>query len=405
MRVLVVSQYYRPEEAPIVVGVAEGLVGRGHQVRALTGFPNYPAGVLFEGYRQRWRWRELISGVDVLRVPLFVDHSQSGLRRALNYLTFGVSAATAYSHGRGAEVVYVYATQMTAAFGPWLWRFAGGPPYVLHVQDLWPDSVTGSSLVRPGVVSRIVHGLLTPWLRSVYRRSHGVIAIAPQMLETLAARGVRRDALHLVHNWADVAQPLVDVDGGMGLGGRVVMYAGNVGDMQDLDTVVRAAARLGDDGLTLRIVGDGVALPRIRALSESLGVKNIEFRDRVPMNEMAALYATADYSLVTLKDLPVFEGTIPSKLQASLAYGAPVITTIRGDVRKLVREHRVGFTADPESVSSLEEAFRRALGLSASDRSEMAERALLLYARQFSKKSGLDHIERVLSQPALGKGN
>ena len=120
-----------------------------------------------------------------------------------NYVSFGLSAATARSFAREVDVVYVYATQMTPALGPWLWRLTGGAPYVLHVQDLWPDSITGSSLVKGGLGARVVDAALTLGSPSVYRHAAAVIGIAPTMVETLIKRGVDRRKAHLVYNWAD----------------------------------------------------------------------------------------------------------------------------------------------------------------------------------------------------------
>lgn len=156
MRVLVLSQYYPPEGALIPSAIAEGLSGRGYKVKVLTGFPNYPEGELFEGYEMKWREKSRHGEVEVLRVPHYANHSEHAIRTSLNYVSFGLSAATARRYARDADVIYVYATQMTPALGPWLWKITGGAPYVLHVQDLWPDSITGSSLVKGGLAPRVV---------------------------------------------------------------------------------------------------------------------------------------------------------------------------------------------------------------------------------------------------------
>lgn len=401
MKVLIVSQYYLPENVHIAPSLARCLAEQGHQVRVLTGYPNYPEGRLFEGHSQRWRTREREGQVDVLRVPLWIDHSQSALRRTLNYGSFGLSAATARSFAKGADVIYVYATQMTPALAPWLWRPVGGAPYVLHVQDLWPDSITGSSLVGGGGAGRAVDRLLAPWLSSVYRRASAVIGIAPTMVETLVQRGVDPSRVHLVYNWAEEdSVPAADKTGATPEPARFtnVLYGGNVGDMQDLETAVRAAHAASDVGVRLQIVGDGVALSRIRALADQLGATNIEFHGRVPRASMNAFYGEADYALVTLKDLPAFRGTVPSKLQASLSQGLPVITTVQGDVRALVDDLAIGYTADAESVPSLEQAFRAAAANAGNKRSAMASRARLAYTSRFSQAAGIAAIESILEQ-------
>jgi len=399
MKILIVSQYYAPENVAIPSTLARSLAAKGHRVTVLTGYPNYPEGRLFDGYRQRWRSREADGTVDVLRVPLWIDHSQGAVRRTLNYTSFGLSAATASDLGRDADVIYVYATQMTPALAPWVWRVIGGAPYVLHVQDLWPDSITGSSLVS-GRAARLVNAVLAPWLSAVYRRAAAVIGIAPTMVQTLIGRGVDPIRAHLVYNWAD-EQPFADAAGEPPRqSGTSILYGGNVGDMQDLETAVRAAHQARDAGVTLTIVGDGVALPRVRAVAEQLGSTNVTFLGRVAPEQMGAYFRSADYALVTLKDLPAFRGTIPSKLQAALSHGKPVVTTVQGDVRALVDELGVGFTADAEDVDALEVAFRRAAALSGRARADMAVRARSAYSGRFSLEAGVAAVEEILQAAA-----
>lgn len=395
MKVLVLSQYYPPENTLIAPTLARELANQGHRVRVLTGYPNYPEGRLFDGYSQQWRHREADGAVEVLRVPMWLDHSQSPVRRAVNYASFGLASATARSFAKGADVIYVYATQMTAAFGPWLWSLVGGTPYVLHVQDLWPDSITGSSLVGERA-SKAIDGLLAPWLSSVYQRASAVIGIAPTMVDVLVERGVDRKKTHLVYNWArEDSLPSGVRASGATRGRTRVLYAGNVGDLQALDVAVRAAHDARDSGVDLTILGDGVALPRVKALADELQAPNVSFSGRVPRARMSAYYDEADFALVSLRDLPAFRGTIPSKLQAALSHGVPVVSTVQGDVRRVVEEEAVGFTAEAEDVSSLAAAFRAA-GAESHSRAGMAARARDLYSRRFSQTAGITSISEIL---------
>lgn len=408
MRLLIVTQYYSPEQTLIAPTIARELSRQGHQVRVLTGYPNYPEGKLYDGFKQRWRQREKDGLVDVLRVPLYVDHSQRAVHRSLNYLSFGASAATARNFARGADVIYVYATQMTPAFGPWLWRLTGGAPYVLHVQDLWPDSITGTSMITRDIAARVLDSVLTPWLRSTYRHAAAVIGIAPTMVRTLVERGTLEDRAHLVYNWAkETSTPPSSGSSNAKVSrdSTGILYAGNVGDMQDLETAVRAAHLARDTGIELTIIGDGVALPRVRALCADLGASNVHLQGRVPRDQMGTIYGTADYALVTLKDLPTFRGTIPSKFQAAVSHGVPVIATVHGDLQNLVKALGVGFTANAEDDESLAGAFRAAATQSEAERSQMAERARAAYVREFSQASGVEAIAKILIDAARYRGH
>lgn len=398
MKILVVSQYYPPEGVTIPAEIAQGLADKGHDVRVLTGFPNYPSGKVFLGYKQSWRSKESDGQVRILRVPLITDHSTSALLRMINYLSFALSSATARNYAKSADVTYVYATQMTPAFGPWLWRKLGGAPYVLHVQDLWPESILESSMVGETKLGKFIKTVLNPWLSNVYKNAAAIIGIAPSMVSTLKKRGGDPQNMALIYNWADDSVKLQEPHGESD--STEILFAGNIGDMQDLETVVRAAHLVEDIPVHVTIVGDGVARERVSNLAEELGCRNVSFRGSVPREEMAGIYADADFSLVTLRDLEVFRGTIPSKFQASISHGLPVITTVQGDLRRLVEDHNVGLTSDAEDAESLAQSFRRAHAMSVNDYQDLRKRARQTYIDHFSRRAGIDAVETVLTNAA-----
>jgi len=403
VRVLVLSQYFTPEPVPIPAEVAESLSIRGHSVRVLTGFPNYPAGALYEGYHQKRGHREQHGTFEVLRVPMIIDHSQNVLKRMTNYASFALSALSVRRFSKDADVVYVYATPMTAAIPAWVWRLTLRVPFVLHVQDLWPDSVLGSSMVGEGRVARLISRVLSPWLRSMYRKAAAVIGIAPTMVSTLIERGSPAATTTLIYNWAGDADDVVARPVRDGAPVRVV-YAGNVGAMQDLGTAIRAAHAAKDAGVHLEIVGDGVAREDLQTLARELGADNVSFHEPVPRDRMPEIYDRTDVALVSLKDLPVFRGTIPSKFQGVLAAGLPVLTTVQGDVRDFVERHGLGFTADAEDVAALESSMRAVATSSAEERGQMAASAVRAYRESFTRESGMDRIENVLLESARRKG-
>ncbi|GAB3690262.1 glycosyltransferase family 4 protein [Corynebacterium nasicanis] len=400
MKILVLTQYYPPEGAAIPAEIAQGLSERGHEVRVLTGFPNYPEGKIFPGYRQRWRSREQHGDVQVLRVPLLADHSDNPARRILNYVSFALTAASARGYARGVDVIYVYATQMTPALGPWLWRKFRGAPYVLHVQDLWPDSILESSMIAQSPAGPVIRTVLNPWLRRVYDRAAAVIGIAPTMVRTLIGRGSPAARTSLIYNWADDSAAPAEKEKDPAT--TSILFAGNIGDMQDLETVVRAAHLVEDTSVHVTLVGDGIAREKVKALAEELGCTNVTFRGSVPREEMPAIYEAADFSLVTLRDLEVFRGTIPSKFQGSIAHGVPVITTVQGDLRMLVDDLGVGFTADGEDPEALARVFRAADSMDPAEYRDLRRRTREVYLERFSRRSGVDAVEAVLAAAAAG---
>jgi len=249
-------------------------------------------------------------------------------------------------------------------------------------------------------VVRLVERVLARWLKGVYRRSSGVIAIAPTMAHMLVKRGAPTEVTDTVLNWAaDEAatgedRTVRDADH------VTVMYAGNLGDLQGLNVAVEAARRVAQDTPRFRLVlvGTGVAEQRLRRAAEQL--PNVEFRPRVPIDQMPQLYAESDFQLVILRDLEIFRGTIPSKFQGSLAAGVPVVTSVPGDVASMVREHRLGFAAQAGDVDSLAHAFRAAAGTTWAEWQEMSRRASHTYVATMSMDRGLDRIEQILHRAA-----
>ncbi|PZE65117.1 glycosyltransferase family 4 protein [Curtobacterium sp. MCBD17_021] len=399
LRIAVVSQYYPPEmQGWIPASVARGLADRGHDVSVVTAFPNYPFGRVFPGWSQRFGHVEDDGPVTVRRVPIVPDHSSSALRRMVNCLSFAASSLTTSRAVRGADVVYVHSAQPTAAIGPMVWRRLFRTPYVLHVQDVWPESVTGSGFVRSEWAARVARLVLIAWLRRLHGRAAHVIAIAPGAARLLVERGSRPDHTSTIVNWAMDMPALPER---VHDGTTTIMYAGNLGPNQGLDVVIRAAARCRHvPGLRFVFVGDGLAADRLQALAVEVGATTIEFRPPVSRDRMHAVHAEADFEIVALADAPMSPITIPSKLQDALANGVPVIAALPGDGADLVRDGEAGFVAAPGDVDAVESAFRAAHATDGRQRARLSANARSVVEQHMHPDAAIDHIEQILREAA-----
>lgn len=412
MRILIISQYYDPEPVYIPATVARGLAELGHSVTVVTGFPNYPAGKLYAGFSQRFRRKDEDGTVTVIRTPLWISHSENAMGRFMNYFSFAFSSLVACFTVQSPDVVYVYGAQMTANLGPSMRRLIFRTPYVVHIQDLWPESVTGSSMVRGSRNVRLINALLNPLLTFVYRQATAVVAIAPTMARMLVDRGVPPGNIRTVYNWANegVGEEAASTADRHGSHVRastevLVVYAGNLGDHQDLETVVRAAKAVESEGsLRFEIYGAGMARERLSALAADLEVRNLTFHGSVDASRMREVYERADYQLVTLKDSEIFRGTIPSKLQACLHHGSAVLTNVAGDVAEICSREAFGFTCEPESVESMADMFRRAANTSPEARQTMAKNGHNFYHANMSFSEGIKALEQILGEAAIRKG-
>ncbi|WP_102194373.1 glycosyltransferase family 4 protein [Microbacterium aurantiacum] len=398
MKIAIVSQYFPPDKpGRIADELSQELARRGHSVRVLTAFPHYDTGRIPPGFRQRWRHVESRGAVSVRRVPIFASHSRNAIGRIANYLSFPWSARFAASFVKDADVIYVHGTPATSAHAAYVWSKKFRIPYLFHVQDIWPESVTGSGFL-PAPVARFANGVITRWLRKVYSSASAVVAIAPSAQQLFVERGAAADRVHLVYNWARdterrAAAPTAERPG------LTLLYAGNLGALQDLETVLRAAGRVRDlEDFRLLIAGGGVLEGRLRELADELDLRDtVEFLGKLSPEDVVGAYERADFQIVSLKRLDIFEGNIPSKFQAGLAHQVPVITTVAGDVSRLVVENGLGLAASPEDVESLAGAFREAHATTFAERQALRERARAFYDAHLTKERAVSAIETILA--------
>jgi putative colanic acid biosynthesis glycosyltransferase WcaI len=397
MRILFVTQWFEPEPGAICgLPLARWLRQQGHEVAVVTGFPNYPSGRIYEGYRVRWRHRETMDGVPVLRVPLYPSHDGSPIRRAANYGSFALSAAVIGTALSGpADVGYCYHPPATVGLPAVAMKLFRGIPFVYHIEDMWPESVVESGMLGQGWKQEAIRNLLSGWCSFVYRRASRIIVLSPGFKRLLIDRGVAADKIDIVYNWVqeEVFKPLPR-DGALqeelGLRGRFnVIYAGNLGAFQGLATVIRAAQRVEDvPEIQVVLAGTGQDESQLKALACALGLKNVRFLGPRPYRDMPRINALADVMLVHLKDLPFFATTIPSKTQVALASGRPVLMAVRGDAADVIERAGAGLVCEPEDEAALADRILRLYRLSADELEEMGRKGREFYLREMSLDVG-----------------
>jgi glycosyltransferase involved in cell wall biosynthesis len=402
MKIGILTYFFPPEPAFIPGSLAEELAVRGHEVRVLTGFPDYPGGRIYPGWRQRWGHRTTSERLTVRRVPRYPSHDASATRRLASYLSFaGSTALAAPRFLAGIDALYVYHPLATTFAAAGLLRLLRRIPTVLHVQDVWPDWAPASGVAPNGRAGRMLSDGVATTMRRVYGAASGIAVIAPSMRELVVARGADETKVRTVLNWTDerlfrptptsrAARQAIGYRGR-----RTVMHAGTMGPSQRVETAIRAAAQVGDQ-LDLVLVGSGSEERRARELATELGATNVRFLGQHPPAEMPALYSAAEYQLVLLRDLPALRGTVPPKLQAALSSGTPVVASAGGDTADLVERTRVGLSCPPEDWRALADRFALAAVIPEGARVEMAQRARDSYLQRMSMRTGVDEIERML---------
>lgn len=399
MKILLLTQWFQPE--PLFKGMpfARAFRDRGHQVEVLTGFPNYPGGKVYPGYRiQAWQ-QTVIEGIKVNRVALYPSHDRSGFRRILNYFSFGLSSAALGPFLiEKPDVIYVY-NLVTLGLTSSILRFFSDCPVVYDVQDLWPDSVANSGILE----NRFLLQALGRWCCTVYRHASHVVVLSPGMAAELVQRGVPRNRVSVVYNWCDEEHmrpmerdPSFALELGLS-GSFIVMFAGTMGIMQGLDVVLKAAERLGriESRIKFAFVGGGIERDHLRQTAKELRLANVVFLERQPPEAMGRILSLSDITLVHLKDNVLFRMTIPSKVQAYMAAGKPILLGVRGDAAGIVYAADCGKVVEPENEESIVGGVLELFAASEEERKRLGMNARRYYEDVLSMDTGVRRFEHI----------
>ncbi|GAB3800114.1 hypothetical protein GCM10028798_14130 [Humibacter antri] len=401
-----ITQWFDPEPTFKGVLFAQELIRQGHEVRVVTGYPNYPGGKVYDGYRISGFRREIVEGVPVLRVPLYPSHDASAVKRVANYLSFAASATIGVLATRRPDVAYVYHPPATVAIPAVVLKVLKGVPYVYDVQDLWPDTLAATGMLTHRRVLAIVGRLMM----RAYRGAARVVVLSEGFENSLASRGVPRKKLKVIPNWADEARIDVgsaprDVEEHLFPHGEfVVTFAGNIGRAQGLETLLDAAELLRERAdIRFVVVGAGLEKDALQKESQRRELPNVAFLPRRPISKIGPLLTRSDALLVHLKDEPLFAITIPSKTQAYLLAGRPILMGVRGDAARMVEAAHAGMSFDPEDARQLAGAVVELAGLDPEVRAELGRAGERYYRDRLSLRVGSARFAHVLEAASLSK--
>lgn len=400
MRVLVVSQYFWPETFRITE-VVRSLRDAGCEVAVLTGQPNYPDGRVASGYAAasiRVQWHD---GVAIHRIPLVPRGDGSAVRLALNYLSF-IASASVFGpwllRGKQVDVILVYAPSPILQVIPAvLLARLKRARLVTWVQDLWPDSLRATGFVR----SPRLLALAARVVRWIYRRNDLLLVQSPAFVEPVRRLGGVSSVEYFPNPGERESLP---VDGGRPPAltldpGFNVVFAGNLGTVQGLETILAAAVLLRDVAdVRFVLVGSGSRGEWLRAEARNLGLRNIQMPGRFAVEEMPGILRQASALLVSLGRSPTLAQTIPSKVQAYLAAARPIIAALDGEGARVVEEAKAGFTCPAEDPAALAAAVVRLCELSDDERRSMGNRGLAYYATNFEPGMLALRLKRMLAE-------
>lgn len=364
MNIAIVYQYFQGPGEPghsLVYELAHALNHRGHKVSVIAGETGYMKRTTTT--RQTWYRRlfrkECDDGVSVLRTYTYPELHRSYFSRLLSFASFSISSAAALLFMKRVDVLLASSPPIFPMFAAgWVCRLRK-IPFVLEVRDLWPSSAVQLEILR----SRLQIETMSQMERWLYDHAHRIIALTKGIRDDISSRGWQAEKIAFIPCGVDSEQLYPDSEGGTRIRQRygwaekkVILYFGAMGEANNLSVVINAAQRLRHrNDILFVLIGDGMRRPSLEDQRRAMGLTNVQIMPPVPKQEACGYINAADLCLVTLRDIPLFEGAIPTKLLEYLACGKAVLCGIRGEAERIVRAAQAGVTFAPNDDGRLAE--------------------------------------------------
>ncbi len=376
----------------------------------LTGLPNYPTGRFFDGYSVRGPYREQYEGVEVIRCFLFPRGGGGGIRLALNFLSFALSATIRglWTCRQHYDVIFVHEpSPLTVALPAIALSMLTRAPLMLWVLDLWPESVSATQAVK----SPLVLGLIERMVRFIYRHCDRILVQSSAFIPHVEQQGGRSERIHYFPSWAETIYELDTEECHLPDGirfpqGFCVLFAGNIGAAQDFGTILGAAEKLKErNDIHWVVVGDGRMSAWVRQEIGRRGLSTtVHLLGRYPLETMPGFFASADALLVTLRSEPIFALTIPGKVQSYLASGRPIVAALDGEGARIIRESGAGVVCPAERPDALADAVLKRAELEQGGLESMGRLGAEYYRMHFERGMLFDRLDRWMEELANGHG-
>ncbi len=406
MRILVVTQYFYPEDFRINDLVVQ-MQKRGHEVSILTGLPNYPEGKIYPGFgfwKSLRRNHEDYCGARVVRSPMIARGKGGGLRLFINYMSFAFLASlVALFRIKGQfDVVFVYEiSPITVAIPALIVKRLRRIPVVMWVQDLWPESVIDAGSVN----SRAALLVLNALVKAIYNRCDWLLPSSQAFKKTIKSFGVPDQRMTYLPQWAEGffeprsrSEPF-EHEGLLPAGFKVV-FAGNIGEAQDFPAIIEAAEKLRKSkDIKWVVLGNGRCSEWARNEVKKRGLSDaVYFLGRFAAETMPSFFCRADVMLVTLKKSLVFSLTVPAKLQAYMACARPILTMLDGEGSRIVEDAGAGLVCRAGDSDKLAENVLELYEMPMQEREKMGANALEYCRKHFDRETILGELDRVLHE-------
>lgn len=398
MKILIVTQYFWPETFRIN-DLALALKERGHHVEVLTGKPNYPSGKFYPAYGFFSRRNETWNGIKIHRSALIPRGKANGIMLMLNYLSFALLSCFRGLFIKGDfDKIFVFEpSPVTVGFPALFMKWRKKAPVYFWVQDLWPQSVIAAN----GTGNKSVIKILDKITRWIYDKSDKILIQSEAFRKIIAEQGVNEKKIVFYPNSVEEFFKIKPLNQGILKTmpeGFKVMFAGNIGEAQDFETLIEAAKIVKEINPSIRwvIVGDGRKRSFVeRKISEFDLADQIKLLGSFPVEQMPDFFACADCLLVSLKKDYIFSLTIPSKIQSYLACGKPILASIDGEGARIVLEAEAGLVNEAENPGLLASTALAFAKLSDMELQTMGNNSRKYFESNFERELLVDRLEQI----------
>ena len=401
MKILIISQYFYPENFKIN-DVALTLKEKGYEVEVLTGIPNYPSGNLYDGFKFWSKNDSFFKGIKVYRAKLIPRKRGGALMISLNYLSFvffGFFKLMTINK-KFDKIITFAPSPITVGILGSIASIKYNAKSLLWVQDLWPESVK----IAGGVKNPLILYFLDSLTRAIYKFTDLILVQSEFFEEYLINQRVSKNKIKYLPNYAEEFYKIVEPDKMIKKSfgdGFAIMFAGNIGEAQNLNVLVDAANILKDDQINVKfiLIGEGRYKDLLKQYIEKLNLEDlIIFKGYIDPVEIPEYFASADALFLSLKSSKIFSLTIPSKLQTYMACARPIIGSIDGVSAKIINDSKSGFTCEPENPKLLAQIIKQMTKLSAQERIEMSKNGRKYYLKNFDKNIVINKLITEINQ-------
>jgi colanic acid biosynthesis glycosyl transferase WcaI len=409
MRVLIYSYNYYPEPigiAPLMTELAEGLVQRGHEVRVITGMPNYPQRQVYDEYKGKWYVTEERNGVTIQRSYVWVKPKPKLIDRLLLEGSFVLSSFLQALKGWRPDVILLTVPPLPVCVPAALLGWFYSCPVVLNLQDILPDAAIHTGILKNKTMIRTFQALE----KFAYHTAHTVSVITDGFIDNLTKKGVPAEKITCIPNWVDVnfIRPMAKQNNPFRAENAledkfVVLYSGNIALTQGLETVVKAASELRHiPEIVFVIVGESKALKKLQAHCEVCGADNVKLLPFQPREKLPEMLAAADVGLIVQKR-NVVSFNMPSKTQVLLASGRPIIASVPedGTAARALQQSGGGLVVDPENPVALADAVLE-LYTDQAKGEMLGQRGRQFALERYSFDQALNHYEALFAAVTSG---